>query len=73
MLKGKNNLDYEYFNRYLINCGVLIHLIELLRDFLMKIKSSPNRIDKKVILLMIGNFCREKFTVQKYKVPKEYH
>ena len=21
MLKGKNNLDYEYFNRYLKNCG----------------------------------------------------
>ena len=21
MLKGKDNLDYEYFNRYLTNCG----------------------------------------------------
>ena len=34
MLKGKNNLDYEYFNRYLINCGGLNPSeIELLRDF----------------------------------------
>ena len=37
MLKGKNNLDYEYFNRYLINCGGLNPSeIELLRDFFMK-------------------------------------
>ena len=34
MLKEKNNLDYEYFNRYLINCGFNNPSnMELLNDF----------------------------------------
>ena len=34
MIKGKNNLDYNYFNRYLTNCGALNPTeMELLNDF----------------------------------------
>ena len=66
MLKGKNNLDYEYFNRYLTNCGGLNPSeIELLRDFFNeKLNLLPeHEIDpKKVILLNeLVIFCREKF------------
>ena len=66
MIKGKNNLDYEYFNRYLINCGGLNPSeIELLRDFFNeKLNLLPeHEIDpKKVILLNeLVIFCREKF------------
>ena len=65
MLKGKNNLDYEYFNRYLINCGGLNPSeIDLLRDFFIeKLNILPeHELDpKKVILLNeFGLFCREK-------------
>jgi hypothetical protein len=66
MLKERNNLDYEYFNRYLINCGGLNPSeIELLRDFFNeKLNLLPEyEIDpKKVILLNeLVIFCREKF------------
>ena len=34
MLKERNNLDYEYFNRYLANCGSLDPSnMELINDF----------------------------------------
>lgn len=34
MIKEKGNLDYEYFNRYLTNCGALNPSnMELLNDF----------------------------------------
>ena len=35
MLTGRDNLDYEYFNRYLKNCGSIIDIseMELLNDF----------------------------------------
>jgi len=34
MLKGKNNLNYEYYNQYLINCGFNNPSnMELLNDF----------------------------------------
>ena len=34
MLKERNNLDYEYFNRYLKNCGYNdISEMDLLDDF----------------------------------------
>ena len=34
MLTGRNNLDYEYFNRYLTNCGALNPTdMDLLNDF----------------------------------------
>lgn len=66
MIRGKNNLDYEYFNRYLTNCGGLNPSdIELLRDFFNEKLNLPleHEIDpKKVILLNeLVVFCREKF------------
>ena len=34
MIKGKNNLNYEYYNQYLINCGSNNPPnMELLNDF----------------------------------------
>jgi hypothetical protein len=66
MLKGKDNLDYEYFNRYMINCGFVNPTdMELLRDFFNENLNLPleHEIDpKKVILLNeFGLFCRIKF------------
>ncbi len=66
MLKGKNNLGYEYFNKYLTNCGSNNPPnMELLRDFFNeKLNLLPeHEIDpKKVILLNeLVIFCREKF------------
>ena len=65
MLKGKNNLDYEYFNRYLINCGGLNPSeMELLRDFFIeKLNILPeHELDPKKLILLneFGLFCREK-------------
>jgi hypothetical protein len=65
MLKGKNNLDYEYFNRYLINCGGLNPSeIDLLRDFFIeKLNILPeHELDAKKLILLneFGLFCREK-------------
>jgi hypothetical protein len=65
MLKGKNNLDYEYFNRYLINCGGLNPSeIELLRDFFNeKLNLLPeHELDAKKLILLneFGLFCRKK-------------
>ena len=65
MIKGKNNLDYEYFNRYLANCGSLDPSnMELLNDFFIeKLNILPeHELDaKKVILLNeFGLFCRKK-------------
>ena len=66
MLKGKDNLGYEYFNKYLTNCGSNNPPnMELLRDFFNeKLNLLPeHEIDpKKVILLNeLVIFCREKF------------
>ena len=65
MIKGKDNLDYEYFNRYLANCGSLDPSnMELLNDFFIeKLNILPeHELDaKKVILLNeFGLFCRKK-------------
>ena len=65
MLKERNNLDYEYFNRYLANCGSLDPSnMELLNDFFIeKLNILPeHELDaKKVILLNeFGLFCRKK-------------
>jgi len=50
MLKRKDNLDFEYFNRYLIKCGYT--------------NPPEHETDpKKVILLNeFGIFCREKYS-----------
>jgi hypothetical protein len=67
MIKGKNNLDYEYFNRYLANCGSLDPTdMSLISSFFReKLKILPeHEIDpKKVILLNeFDIFCREKYS-----------
>ena len=66
MLKEKNNLGYEYFNKYLTNCwSNNPPNMELLRDFFNeKLNLTPeHELDpKKVILLNeLVIFCREKF------------
>ena len=66
MLKGKDNLDYEYFNRYLANCGSLDPSnMELLNDFFIeKLNILPeHELDAKKLILLneFGLFCRKKF------------
>ena len=66
MLKQKNKLDYEYFNRYLKNCGYNdISEMELLNDFFKQRLNVPPEYEldpKKLILLNeLVIFCRKKF------------
>ena len=66
MLKGKDNLDYEYFNRYLINCGYTNPPnMKLLNDFFIeKLNILPeHELDPKKLILLneFGLFCRKKF------------
>jgi len=66
MLKGKNNLNYEYYNQYLINCGFNNPSnMELLNDFfkeklniLQEHEIEPSNV---VLLNELVVFCREKF------------
>ena len=65
MLKGKNKLDYEYFNRYLKNCGYNdISEMDLLDDFFIeKLNILPeHELDAKKLILLneFGLFCRNK-------------
>ena len=65
MLKGKNNLNYEYFNRYLTNCGALNPTdMDLLNDFFKQRLNVPPEYEldpKKLILLNeFDIFCRKK-------------
>lgn len=66
MLKEKNNLGYEYFNRYLTNCGGLNPSeIELLRDFFNeKLNLLPEqKLDPEKVIFLdeLVTFCRNKF------------
>jgi len=66
MLKGKDNLDYEYFNRYMINCGFVNPSdMKLLKDFCKeKLNLLPeHELDAKKLILLneFGLFCRKKF------------
>ena len=61
----KNNLDYEYFNRYLKNCGYNdISELDLLDDFFKERLNIPQEHEldpEKVILLNeFDIFCRKK-------------
>ena len=65
MLKGKNKLDYEYFNRYLKNCGYNdISEMDLLDDFFIeKLNILPeHELDAKKLILLneLVSFCRKK-------------
>ena len=65
MLKQKNKLDYEYFNRYLKNCGYNdISEMDLLDDFFKeKLNVPPDyEIDPKKLILLneLVSFCRKK-------------
>ena len=66
MLKEKNNLGYEYFNRYLINCGSANPPnMELLNDFFKeKLNILPEqKLDPPNMILLneLVTFCRNKF------------
>ena len=65
MIKEKGNLDYEYFNRYLTNCGALNPTdMDLLNDFFKQRLNVPPEYEldpKKVVFLNeFGLFCRKK-------------
>lgn len=65
MIKEKGNLDYEYFNRYLTNCGfVNPTYMELLKDFFKQRLNVPPEYEldpKKVVFLNeLLVFCRKK-------------
>ena len=66
MLTGRNNLDYEYFNRYLKNCGYNdISEMELLNDFFKERLNLPpeHELDAKKVIFLdeLVTFCRNKF------------
>tara|TARA_B110000977_G_C10729082_1_gene358302 strand:+ start:41 stop:256 length:216 start_codon:yes stop_codon:yes gene_type:complete len=65
MLKERNNLDYEYFNRYLANCGSLDPSnMELINDFFKeKLNMLPeHEIEPSNVILLneLIVFCRKK-------------
>ena len=65
MLKGKNKLDYEYFNRYLTNCGFVNPTdMELLNDFFKQRLNVPpeHELDPEKLILLneLVIFCRKK-------------
>jgi hypothetical protein len=65
MIKEKGNLDYEYFNRYLTNCGFVNPTdMEVLNDFCKeKLNLLPeHELDPKKLILLneFGLFCRKK-------------
>ena len=65
MLKEKNNLDYEYFNRYLANCGSLDPSnMELINDFFKeKLNMLPEHEIEPLNVILLNElivFCRKK-------------
>ena len=70
MIKGKNNLNYEYYNQYLINCGSNNPPnMELLDDFFNEKLNilTENEIEpfNMILLNELVVFCREKFDSSK--------
>ena len=65
MLKERNNLDYEYFNRYLANCGSLDPSnMELINDFFKeKLNMLPEHEIEPFNVILLNElivFCRKK-------------
>ena len=65
MIKGKDNLDYEYFNRYLANCGSLDPSnMELINDFFKeKLNMLPEHEIEPFNVILLNElivFCRKK-------------
>ena len=65
MIKGKNNLNYEYYNQYLINCGSNNPPnMELLDDFFKEKLNmlSEHEIEPSNVILLneLIVFCRKK-------------
>jgi hypothetical protein len=75
MIKGKNNLNYEYYNQYLINCGSNNPLnMELLNDFFKEKLNmlSEHEIEPSNVILLneLIVFCRNKF--ESYKAQSTH-
>ena len=75
MIKGKNNLNYEYYNQYLINCGSNNPLnMELLDDFFKEKLNmlSEHEIEPSNVVLLneLIVFCRNKF--ESYKAQSTH-
>jgi hypothetical protein len=75
MIKGKNNLNYEYYNQYLINCGSNNPLnMELLNDFFKEKLNmlSEHEIEPSNVILLneLVVFCRNKF--ESYKAQSTH-
>ena len=65
MLTERNNLDYEYFNRYLANCGSLDPSnMELINDFFKeKLNMLPEHEIEPFNVILLNElivFCRKK-------------
>ena len=65
MIKGKNNLNYEYLNSYLIKCGSLDPTdMDLLNDFFKeKLKILPeHKLEPSSVILLheVLVCCRKK-------------
>ena len=66
MIRRKNNLNYEYYNQYLINCGSdNPPNMELLNDFFKEKLNmlSEHEIEPSNVILLneLVVFCRNKF------------
>jgi hypothetical protein len=75
MIKGKNNLNYEYYNQYLINCGSNNPPnMELLNDFFKEKLNmlSEHEIEPSNVILLneLVVFCRNKF--ESYKAQSTH-
>ena len=75
MIRRKNNLNYEYYNQYLINCGSNNPLnMELLNDFFKEKLNmlSEHEIEPSNMILLneLVVFCRNKF--ESYKAQSTH-
>ena len=75
MIRRKNNLNYEYYNQYLINCGSdNPPNMELLNDFFKEKLNmlSEHEIEPSNVILLneLVVFCRNKF--ESYKAQSTH-